>query len=120
MLQKILNLFKGNAPSGSPVKKISAHEFVELYKTQKGIILDVRTQSEYDGGHLKNAQKADVMSGEFARKMHHFDATKVYYLYCRSGNRSARAAKMLAQKGFEKVYNIGGFDALKNAGFTIR
>ncbi len=118
MIQKILRLF--GLKSDTPVKKISAQEFVELYKTQKGTIVDVRTQSEFENGHLKNAQKADVMSGEFARKMTHFDARKIYYVYCRSGGRSARACNMLAKKGFKNIYNIGGFEALKEAGFTIR
>lgn len=119
MLNKILNWFKSD-DSGNSVKKISASEFVELYKTQKGIILDVRTQSEYDSGHLKGAQKADLLSGEFSRKMNQLDPNKTYYLYCRSGGRSGKASKMLAKQGFENVYNIGGFGALQATGFKIQ
>ncbi len=101
------------------VKEISAEEFVELYKTQKGIIIDVRTQAEFDNGYLQDAQKADFLSGEFTQVAQDLDPNETYYLYCRSGNRSGSAAGYLANKGFENVYNIGGFDSLDAAGFPV-
>ncbi len=102
------------------VQEISAEEFVELYPTQPGIILDVRTQSEYEGGHLEGARKADLMNGEFTKiAQEELDPEQTYYLYCRSGNRSGSAAVFLVNNGFENVYNIGGFDALDAAGFPI-
>lgn len=101
------------------VQEISAEEFVELYKTQKGVILDVRTQSEYDGGHLQGSRKADIVSDEFMQVAKELDPNETYYLYCRSGGRSGRAAGFLANNGFEKVYNIGGFEDLDAAGFPV-
>ncbi|MCU0390255.1 MAG: rhodanese-like domain-containing protein [Thermoflexibacter sp.] len=47
------------------------------------------------------------------------DRDQTYYLYCRSGARSGKAAEMLEQAGFSKVFNVGGFEELANAGFEV-
>ena len=41
------------------------------------------------------------------------DPSKSYYLYCRSGNRSGQAAKLLRDKGFESVFNAGAYGSLE-------
>lgn len=106
-----------NKTNKNMVNTILPSDFVERYKTQAGIILDVRTASEYMAGHLQGARKADFLSGEFAETIQELDASETYYLYCRSGQRSSKAANLLVENGFEKVYNIGGYSALENAGF---
>ena len=45
------------------------------------------------------------------------DKDKTYYLYCRSGNRSGQAARIMKSKGFDNVYNVGGFEDLVRFGF---
>jgi len=85
---------------------------------QAGIIIDVRTSEEFAGGHLQQAQhNFDVMSGEFASKLDSLDKDETYYLYCRTGNRSGKATKMMKQDGFSNVHNIGGYQDLVDAGF---
>ena len=54
------------------------------------IILDVRTPEEYQSGHLPNA------------------ISKSYFIYCRSGARSAKACQVLNQQGFTNCYNLLG------------
>lgn len=72
------------------------------------IIVDVRTEDEYEVGHIANAilipnetignEKPDLL----------LDLDKEILIYCRSGNRSAQAAKKLLAIGYTNVYDFGG------------
>ncbi|TVR34024.1 MAG: rhodanese-like domain-containing protein [Balneolaceae bacterium] len=102
-------------PSGMD---ISISEFKEKVESNPGVIIDVRTRQEYDQGHLKMTDaQYDWNGGEFQDAIEDLDKDKTYYLYCRSGNRSGQAARMMKNEGFENVYNIGGFDDLASNGF---
>lgn len=80
---------------------------------QPGTVIDVRTKGEHDEGHLAiTDEQYDMLNGDFQAQIPKMDKNKTYYLYCRSGNRSGQAARMMKDEGFEKVYNIGGFDDL--------
>mgnify|MGYP000208516007 CR=1 FL=1 len=86
-------------------------------KQQSGTVIDVRTPDEFSGGHLQRADhNYDVMSGEFEQQLDSLDKDATYYLYCRSGNRSGKATRMMKQRGFEHVHNIGGYQDLVDAG----
>lgn len=92
--------------------------FKEKIQKEPGVIIDVRTPDEHANGHLKNTDyNLNVMSGEFEQKLETLDKDETYYLYCRTGNRSGKAARLMKKQGFEKVYNIGGFRDLVNSGF---
>jgi phage shock protein E len=88
-------------------------------KTQSGELIDVRTAAEYEAGHIENSKNIDFLNGDFERGIGALDKSKIYYLYCRSGGRSGKSAELLIAAGFEKVYNIGGFDALAAVGMTV-
>ena len=93
-------------------------EWKEKIENEPGVVIDVRTQSEYDQGHLEKVDEHyDFNSGEFEEKVDDMDKDKTYYLYCRTGNRSGQAANIMKNKGFENVHNIGGYQDLVNAGF---
>lgn len=99
---------------------ISIDEFKEKYEIEQGVVIDVRTQEEYEEGHLTKTDKLlDFTNGEFQVSLSKLDKDKTYYLYCRTGNRSGQAARIMKSEGFEKVYNIGGFEDLTNAGFEV-
>ena len=71
------------------------------------IILDVRTQEEYDSGHIKNAvclPNEDILSEPDILP----DKGRQIMVYCRSGNRSKQAAQKLADMGYENVLEFGG------------
>ena len=72
------------------------------------IILDVRTSAEYATGHIPNAVLLDFNSPDFADKAERLPKIATYLVYCRSGNRSAKAAVMLREKGFPEVLEIKG------------
>lgn len=100
---------------------LSSEQFKEQIGDNPGLVIDVRTADEYEAGHLAMTDaRYDWLNGEFQDAVEELDREKTYYLYCRSGNRSGQAAKMMKQKGFENVYNIGGFQNLANSGLEVR
>jgi rhodanese-related sulfurtransferase len=72
------------------------------------VILDVRMESESRAGHLENALNLDYYSETFREDLERLDKTKTYFVYCRSGNRSARAVEIMGGLGFTDTYNLGG------------
>jgi len=77
--------------------------------TQPGAqILDVRTAGEYQSGHIANALQANWLDPkEFKNRTQHLDKSKMIYIYCQSGGRSASAQAALMEAGF-KVVNLEG------------
>ncbi|MEM6991189.1 MAG: rhodanese-like domain-containing protein [Myxococcota bacterium] len=69
-------------------------------------LLDVRTPAEFNGGHIPGAVNIPV--GELAERLSELgDRDVPVVVYCRSGQRSGRAQKMLLAEGFAKVENLG-------------
>lgn len=83
-------------------------------------LLDVRSRDEYDDGHIGVAQLIDVNDEDFVdRALAVLDMQRPVAVYCRSGRRSARAARLLVDKGF-KVTNLdGGVMAWLDAGKSL-
>jgi len=76
--------------------------------TDDVVILDVRTQEEYDGGHIRSAILLPYE--EIARKAESIlaDKDQTILVYCRSGRRSEIAARALIDMGFTNVIDFGG------------
>jgi len=75
-------------------------------KTQ---LVDVRTAREYKSGRIANAINIDLFRpGHFRLEFEKLDKTKPVFLYCRSGQRSQKAAKKLLKWGFTEVYDLEG------------
>lgn len=85
----------------------------ELLAKNPGVVIDVRTNDEWNGGHYKDALHYDWLSGDFKRASLKFDKEKTYYLYCASGGRSGQATEYLKSMGFKNVVNLGGYSNLK-------
>lgn len=89
---------------------ISQEEWAEgILSDENAIVLDVRTEAEYDEGNIPNAINIDIHQGQgFIYKLEELDKSKTYYVYCRSGARSGQACKIMDELGFEKAYNLVG------------
>jgi phage shock protein E len=100
---------KEAAPSESGYHKISAEEARRMMQeTETYILLDVRTQEEFDAGHIEGAVLLpDYRIGADAEEALP-DRDAVILVYCRSGRRSADAAKELAGMGYTQLYDFGG------------
>ena len=71
-------------------------------------LIDVRTSNEFNRGHIKNAMSINFYDGHFYEQMSKLDKNKEIYIYCRSGNRSGKAASKLKEQGFTKIYDLQG------------
>ena len=72
------------------------------------IILDVRTRTEFEQAHIEGALLIPVDELE-ARALELLpDKDQIILIYCRSGNRSANAARMLMNMGYTAVFDFGG------------
>ena len=73
------------------------------------IILDVRTPEEFSEGYIANATNLNIYDANtFMSKIQSYNKENSYYLYCKSGARSAQACKIMSQLGFNNVYNLLG------------
>lgn len=74
-------------------------------------LVDVRTPKEFSDGHIKGARNIDFYSADFAQQLEkQLDKNQPVMLYCRSGKRSEKAARKMAELGFREVYDLqGGF-----------
>ncbi len=95
-------------PASDKYLTLTAEEAKARLDEDDGIILlDVRTQAEYDGGHIPGAvclPNEDIS----ASLPLPFDKDAEILVYCRSGRRSAKAAEKLADMGFAYVADFGG------------
>ena len=73
------------------------------------IILDVRTPEEFSEGYIANASNLNIYDANtFMSKIQSYNKENSYYLYCKSGARSAQACQIMSQLGFNNVYNLLG------------
>lgn len=85
---------------------VNAEAFKEYMSTGNAQILDVRTLGEYNQGHIPGAKLADVTAGNFEKHLADLDKNKPVLVYCRSGNRSVTASRILQKEGFTQVVNL--------------
>jgi len=83
----------------------------QFLNDEHGIIIDVRTEDEYESGKIPSALNIDIYKGQgFVYRVEELDKTKNFYVYCAAGVRSANACGVMQQLGFENVFNlVGGF-----------
>ena len=88
---------------------ITAQEAREIMDTEEGyIILDVRTQEEYDESHIPGA--IVIPHDEITEKAEEVltDKDQLILVYCRSGRRSKLAAEVLVELGYTNIKEFGG------------
>ncbi|MCM5661626.1 rhodanese-like domain-containing protein [Galbibacter mesophilus] len=91
---------------------LTQEEWAEQLKNdENAVVLDVRTDEEVEEGYIPNAIQIDIYKGQgFLDEIEELDKSKNYYVYCRSGKRSAQACMLMNQAGFENTNNLlGGF-----------
>lgn len=111
------SIFGMNAQQLDQIKVLEPSDFQNAISTNKTFqLIDVRTKREYASGHIKNAINVDVFDkNTFVKYFEKLDKNKPIYIYCRSGNRSQRAAKILVKMGFEEIIDLkGGYLNWKN------
>ena len=94
------------------MKNLTQEEWKNLLsQTSNSIILDVRTDQELADGKIPNAINLDIYQAQhFVSELDKLDKSTHYFVYCKSGGRSAQACAVMQQMGFEHTFNLeGGF-----------
>lgn len=101
-------LYFAFAQMGS-AQQVKIASFDSLLKaTQNPQILDVRTASEFGGGHLLAAKNINVKEPDFEQKIQILDKNQPVFVYCLSGGRSKIAHELLAKNGFANIIELEG------------
>ncbi len=81
-------------------------------------IIDVRTLTEFNAGHIAGAINIDYESPQFTADVSKLDKNKQYLVYCTTGIRGAAATQIMINLGFKYVQNMtGGITAWTQAGY---
>ena len=90
----------GDLPAAGNVDNATAKSLVK-----QGVrLIDVRTVSEFEAGHIPDAE--NVPLDQLANAMGSWDPAEPVLLYCATGSRSVEAMRMLVSAGFKTVYNL--------------
>lgn len=101
-------------------QSVGAESFSAIAENNQAVLVDVRTADEYAEGHLADAVNIDVLKSDFeARVAQAIPAGSSVAIYCRSGNRSKRAAEMLLAKGYSVIELSVGYNGWVEAGNAV-
>lgn len=108
-------LFGSRAKETHNITILTAQEFKSAISKNDVQLVDVRTAREYKSGHISKAVNIDIFQqSSFRVTAEKLDKTKPVYLYCRSGNRSQKAARVLLDMEFKQIYDLqGGYASWK-------
>ena len=108
------------AQPAAEVELLDAKSAQSFLDERSPIVIDVRTQEEFDVGYIAGATLIDMSSPGFTDAISSLDRSATYFVYCRSGNRSASATKLMIDIGFTSVYELdGGILAWSAAGNPV-
>jgi len=113
--------FSSCKDAGDPkITVITPEEMQTFLEADNVQLIDVRTQEEFNKGHIEGAQNINFFSPTFFDDISKLDKDKPVYLYCNSGGRSAKCAEKMTEIGFIKIYDLeGGFSKWKHEGLEI-
>ena len=117
MLKHLLDWIPfGSVPEITPAELARVME-----RPDEGLqLLDVRTQREFDEGHLPNARHAPITSLSRELEGLSLDARRRVVAICASGHRSVVAVRLIRRRGFVEVVQLaGGMSAWRAAGLEV-
>lgn len=86
--------------------QLNSHELSDILKDKRVTLVDVRTPGEYANGHIAGAGQLNYYSFDFRKKLLLLPKETPVYLYCNTGYRSKKAARILAENGYNNIYNL--------------
>lgn len=99
----------GNENKNNDYRQITVTEAISLMNEEEGyIILDVRTQAEYEEKHIPGAIciPNETIGTDYIPELP--DKEQLILVYCRSGNRSKQASEKLVKLGYSNIVEFGG------------
>ncbi len=111
-------------PTSTTAPVLASQRITPLeYQNQFGdgsshLLIDVRTPEEFTSGHIQNAVNISVET--LQARLDEVPRDNPIVVYCRSGNRSAAAAQILVEGGYQPVYDLGGIQDWVAQGLPIQ
>jgi phage shock protein E len=107
------------APPPAVSQLITPLEYQDAFRDPSShLLIDVRTPEEFDAGHIPGAVNIPVE--ELGERLNEVPGETPIVVYCRSGNRSATAAGILARAGYSPVFDLGGIQNWVAQGFPVQ
>jgi len=101
------------------IGSINAEEFRQKMESGDYILLDIRTEMEYQQERIADVQNINIASRDFEEKLNELDKDKKYLIYCFSGSRTQMALGIMQSLGFREVYDLsGGIQVWNMSGFN--
>lgn len=105
----IASLQIGCSNKSEETQVVSTEVYKEVIKDTSLALVDVRTKKEFEEGSLPGAVNIDFLDeANFYNAFEKYDREEPIYLFCRSGNRSLKAAQKLKDMGFKEIYDMEG------------
>jgi len=92
----------------TPINQVNSDELLDFIDINNAVLVDVRTNDEYNSGYIENSLNIDYLSNDFSENVEKLDKNIPIVLYCRSGKRSTLSANKLSKLGFKEIYNLQG------------
>lgn len=103
----LIFIFSCEIINSPEINIISESDFVEIQDSDYTLI-DVRTQDEFDLGHIDSAINLDFYSETFQNEILSLPKNEKIVLYCRTNNRSSKTATILKENGYKDISVIRG------------
>ena len=103
----LIFIFSCELLNSPEINIISESDFVEIQDSDYTLI-DVRTQDEFDLGHIDSAINLDFYSETFHNDILSLPKNETIVLYCRTNNRSSKTANILKENGFKEIAVLEG------------
>ena len=103
----LIFIFSCELLNSPEINIISESDFVEIQDSDYTLI-DVRTQDEFDLGHIDSAINLDFYSETFQNEILSLPKNETIVLYCRTNNRSSKTATILKENGYKDIFVIRG------------
>lgn len=102
------NQLTGVSVTKTKSELLTVTSFAKKIENKSVQLLDVRTPEEFNNGAIGNAKNIDYYAASFKEQLLHLDKNMPVAIYCKSGGRSGRTAKILMSLGFKEVYDLKG------------
>ena len=101
-------IFSCSLINSESINQMNSDELIEFIELNDVVLVDVRTEDEYNSGYIENSLNIDYFSNDFSLNADKLDKSTPIILYCRSGKRSSMSASKISKLGFKEIYNLKG------------
>ena len=108
VILSLIFIFSCELLNSPEINIISESDFIERQQDSDYTLIDVRTQDEFDLGHIYGAINLDFYSDSFQNDILSLPKNETIVLYCRTNNRSNKTATILKENGYKEILVIRG------------